>query len=62
MFSENLKKARKEAGFSQGDAAKELGLNPSTYGNYEHTNREPSYSTLKAITKLFGVTADSLIK
>lgn len=61
MFSDNLKKIRKEHGLSQAQLAKELGLGVSTIGMYESNIRKPSYDVLKKMSDYFNVPIDFLI-
>lgn len=61
MFSDNLKKIRKEHVLSQAQLAKELGLGVSTIGMYESNVRKPSYDVLKKMSDYFNVPIDFLI-
>lgn len=60
-ISEMITALREQRGWSKTYVAKKLGLNLSTYANYEYGNREPDISTLQKITDLFNVTTDYLI-
>ncbi len=57
----NLRALRNEKGFTVEQMAEFLGLNPSTYGQYENGGREPNFSTLKDISDKLNVTVDYLI-
>lgn len=59
--SKRMAALREERGWSKTYVAKKLGLNLSTYANYEYGNREPDISTLADIAKLFDVTTDYLV-
>ena len=60
-ISERITALREQRGWSKTYVAKKLGLNLSTYANYEYGNREPDISTLQKIADLFNVTTDYLI-
>lgn len=57
----NLRTLRNEKGFTIEKMAEFLGLNPSTYGQYENGVREPNFSTLKDLSDKLNVTVDYLI-
>lgn len=57
----NLRALRNEKGLTIEKMAEFLGLNPSTYGQYESGAREPNFSTLKDISSKLNVTVDYLI-
>lgn len=59
--SERITALREQRGWSKTHVAKKLGLNLSTYANYEYGNREPDIKTLADIAKLFEVTTDYLV-
>ena len=61
VTSERITALREQRGWSKTYVAKNLGLNLSTYANYEYGNREPDIKTLADIAELFGVTTDYLI-
>ncbi len=60
-FSENLKEARVSRGFSQKEIADLLGIDRSTYVNYEAGKREPNLERLRALAMTLGVSADYLL-
>lgn len=57
----NLRALRNEKGLTIEKMAELLGLNPSTYGQYENGVREPNFSTLKDLSEKLNVTVDYLI-
>lgn len=61
MFSQNLKKLRKQHGLTQAQLANKLGIGVSTIGMYESDIRNPSYEVLKKISNYFNVSIDYLI-
>lgn len=58
--SDRITALREQRGWSKTYVAKKLGLNLSTYANYEYGNREPDIKTLADIAELFDVTTDYL--
>ena len=46
---------------SQGDVAKLLNIDRSTYTNYELGKTEPSLEVLKKLSGIFGVSVDRLV-
>ncbi len=58
---ENLKAARKAAGFTQKDVAKRLGITDSSYSAYETGYRSPNPEMLKALCETLNVSADYLL-
>lgn len=60
-LNEKLRELRSQLGISQKQAAKDMGITPTAYSNYEQGLREPSLETLKIICEYYGVTADYLI-
>lgn len=56
-----IKELRKEKGISQKDFAKLVGINYSTYSNYENNNREPTKAQLKKIADALNVSVDNLL-
>lgn len=60
-LNEKLRELRSQLGVSQKQAAKDMGIMPTTYSNYEQGLREPSIEVLKIICEYYGVTADYLI-
>lgn len=60
-FGDRLRKLRKFNGFSQIGMAEVLGLNRVTYTNYERHKSEPSFETLKTMSKILDVSVDYLV-
>ena len=61
-FSSNLRYLRKERGMSQEDLANKLGYKSfTTIQKWESGVSEPSVSTVKIISDIFGVTMDQII-
>ena len=60
-FGENLKKLRKQKGYSQVRLAKELHYGSTAIANYESGRNEPSFAVLIRLAELLDVTVDELI-
>lgn len=60
-FGQNLYTLRKAAGLTQGDLAKQLGLDRSSYAYYETGVSLPNFENLKRLADIFGVTTDYLL-
>jgi transcriptional regulator with XRE-family HTH domain len=60
-FCEKIKELRKEKGATALTLSNEIGVERSTYSNYEQGIREPSYEILKRISKYFDVSIDYLL-
>lgn len=54
IIGENLKRLRETSGFSQEQIARTVGLEHSTYSNYEGGTREIPYQIIERISALFG--------
>ena len=52
---------RRQAGMSQAELARQLGVSPSAVGMYEQGRREPSSDVLVQLGKIFGVSVDYLL-
>ena len=61
MIGSILRSLREENGYTQKQIAAYLGITPGAVSNYEKDKREPSYSTLKALSKLYCVPVDYLL-
>lgn len=61
MLGARIAALRKEAGLSQAQLAKQLGISPSAMGMYEQGRREPSMDTLVAMARVFQVSTDYLL-
>ncbi len=57
-FGDKLKDIRKELNLTQEKMAEKLGLNTSTYGNYETNKREPNSETIKNIANRLNMSVD----
>ncbi|MDR1354044.1 MAG: helix-turn-helix domain-containing protein [Oscillospiraceae bacterium] len=62
MVEKKLKHLRQQCGMTQRQLADELGISSSAVGMYEQGRREPDYKTLLAICRLFGTSADYLLR
>ncbi len=60
VFSERLIQLRKDKGISQAAFAKEIGVSPRTYQDYEYGNREPQVAIFSRIADFGGVSLDYL--
>jgi len=60
LFHERFKALRDASGKTQAKIAEDLGMTPQALSYYAN-GREPSYDTLIAIAKYFGVTIDYLL-
>ena len=61
-MSRDLEKFRMSTGLTQEEAAKSLGIHPTTLNKYEAGVRFPSSKVLAQMTRLYNVEMDSLIK
>ena len=61
MFSENLKKIRKDNNISQRNLSEFLGFRCSAIANYESGRNEPSFDTLVKLASFFDVTIDYML-
>ena len=60
-FSERLKKARLEKGYSKSDLAKEINVHYSQIGRYEEKGAQPSADILAKLANALEVTSDYLM-
>lgn len=60
-FAKNLKKYRKQKGYSQAGLAKELHYGSTAIANYESGRNEPSFAVLLRLAELLEVTVDELL-
>lgn len=60
-FNEKLKKARKDAGYTQNEVAKHINVSRSTLSNYEIGRIEPSLNTLALLADFYCVSVDWLL-
>lgn len=61
MLGARIATLRREAGWSQGELARQLQVSASAVGMYEQGRREPSAALLVEMARLFGVTVDYLL-
>ena len=61
-FSKNLSRERKARGLSQEELAARLGVSRQAVSKWESGTADPSTSNLLALAKLFGVSAEELLK
>ncbi len=62
MFGNNLKKYRKEKGFSQNDLAEKLFISRQCVSKWERGLTQPDLQTLTQLSELLNVTIDALVK
>ena len=60
-FGKRLSAIRKQAGYTQTDLAKELGISQRMISYYESDTEYPPASLLPDLVKLLGVTSDELL-
>ena len=56
----SIKAARVNAGLTQEEAAKQLGINPNTLASYEKKSGKLSLEMLKKMSELYRIPADFL--
>lgn len=61
ILPENLKKLRKQYGYTQKKVAEYLGITESAYGYYEQGRNEPSNDSLHVLARLFDTSIDELL-
>lgn len=61
ILSQNLRTLRKAKNWSQQAVARQLYLTPAAYCHYEKGRIEPSLSTLRRLSSIYGVTLDELV-
>lgn len=61
LFKENLRKFRENVNLTQKAFAEQLGINVTTYRNYENSNREPDFDTLLLICRKLKVSVDTML-
>lgn len=62
MLDENIKQLRKAKGLSQEELAIKLNVVRQTVSKWENGASDPSTTNLMALAKLFGVSAEDLLK
>lgn len=60
-FSENINYLRKAKGLNQSDMPDILGIQRSTWANYENGATEPPIDTILKISRYFGISLDDLM-
>lgn len=60
MYTVSLEAARVNAGLSQKDAAKALGINVSTLSNWERGKTSPDIDKFKALCSIYKCPSDML--
>ncbi len=60
-FGKNLKRIRKNKGYTQKELAEHLHFGYSAISNYESGRNEPSLDILMELADILGVTTDELI-
>ena len=60
-FSERLKNLRKQAGFTQVDVAKKLGISQQAYASWERGSKKPTQDNLVKIAQILNVSVDYLV-
>lgn len=55
-----LAAARVNAGLYQREAAKKLGITPETLRGYERGKQVPTWTTVKAMERIYGISADHI--
>lgn len=61
-LGKNLKRIRTEKDISQGDIARELGVDRGFVSNIENGKTNPTLATIAKIAKAVGVTTNELLK
>ena len=61
-FAENLRRLRKERGYTQAELAKRLNINRTTYTKYETGITEPDFERLKLICEIFNVDYNTILQ
>ena len=61
-IAQRLAELRRERGFSQEGLAEQLGLSRQAVSKWESGASDPSTTNLMALAKLFGVSAEDLLK
>lgn len=61
-FGEKLREARELRGYTQQQIADSMGIDKSTYCGYETGKRQPDVQKIKAISRILGVSGDSLLE
>ena len=62
ILAEKIMKLRKQQGWSQEELAMKLGVSRQSVSKWESGASDPSTTNLMALAKLFGTTAEELLK
>ena len=62
ILAEKIMKLRKQQGWSQEELAMKLGVSRQSVSKWESGASDPSTTSLMALAKLFGTTAEELLK
>ena len=60
MLKDNIKKARLEAGLTQLEVAKKLGVAQAQYARWENGGRNPKDETVEKLAEIFGTSFEIL--
>jgi transcriptional regulator with XRE-family HTH domain len=60
-LGDKIKLLRQEAGYTQEELAKKMGLAKSTIAHYESGRREPDTKTIIKIANLFNISTDNIL-
>ena len=60
-YGDRIALLRNEAGLTQGELAKVVGISRAALSHYEKNRRQPDYKTLTEIAKYFNVSVDWII-
>jgi len=61
VFSQRLKKARENTGFTQREVARDTGISQPSIAQYETGAREPDIETLGRLAEFYGISLDWLL-
>jgi len=61
-FSAKIRQLRKNAGYTQAKVSRMLNIQRQTYSNYENALREPPIEIIIALSGIYHVTLDSLLR
>lgn len=62
IFSSKIRRLRKESGYTQEEVSRMLNIQRQTYSNYENALRVPPIEIIVALSELYHVTLDSLLR
>ena len=62
VFSAKIRKLRKDAGYTQDKVSRMLNIQRQTYSNYENALRVPPLEIIVALSGIYHVTLDSLLR